>query len=136
MSVAPSARIDGVNRTKWEGWKTRAQVSDLDLGDTFATAISENLTVGAAHAPATAAPAPNATVVTIRSARSVADITAYNISACMVGRALIPFRVGLMPVSIEAYICFRCPRMWWAVPFFVPVSGCWAFHSLWNGHLP
>lgn len=87
------------------------QVSDLNLGDTFATAISENLTVGAVPAPATAAPAPNATVVTIRSARSVADIINYNISACMVGRApLCSLGVGAL-VGCHVPRCVRSPRV-------------------------
>ncbi|CAL8463696.1 g3230 [Coccomyxa elongata] len=58
-------------------------VEDLHDGDTLVTSISTNLTVGAAQAPAMASPAPNMTVVTIRSAESVADIVKYNLTACM-----------------------------------------------------
>ena len=60
------------------------QVEDLHDGDTLVTSISTNLTVGAAQAPAMSSPAPNMTVVTIRSAESVADIVKYNMTACMV----------------------------------------------------
>jgi hypothetical protein len=56
----------------------------MNIGDSLDTAISENVTVGAAIAPPLAVPAANSTVVTVRSAQSVADILAYNISACMV----------------------------------------------------
>ena len=61
-----------------------AQIEDLHDGDSLVTSISTNLTVGAAMAPAMASPAPNMTVVTIRSAQSVADIVKYNMTACMV----------------------------------------------------
>lgn len=64
-----------------------AQVEDLHEGDTLVTSVSTNLTVGAAVAPAMAVPAPNMTVVTIRSAQSVADIVKYNMTACMVSLA-------------------------------------------------
>ena len=60
------------------------QIEDMNIGDKLDTAISENLTVGAAAAPPMAAPAANSTVVTVRSAQSLADIIAYNITACMV----------------------------------------------------
>jgi hypothetical protein len=61
------------------------QISDFALGDSLSTAINLNLTVGAATAPLVAAPGQNNTVVTVRSAQSVADIIKYNMTACMVG---------------------------------------------------
>lgn len=61
------------------------QISDFQLGDDLTTAINLNLTVGSASAPLVAAPGINSTVVTVRSAQSVADIVKYNITSCMVG---------------------------------------------------
>ena len=60
------------------------QISDFELNDDLATAINLNLTVGSASAPLVAAPGLNSTVVTVRSAQSVADIVKYNITSCMV----------------------------------------------------
>jgi hypothetical protein len=61
------------------------QIGDFALGDNLSTAINLNLTVGAATALLVAAPGQNSTVVTVRSAQSVADIVKYNLTACMVG---------------------------------------------------
>ena len=74
----------------------------MDIGDSLDTAISENVTVGAATAPPLAVPAPNNTVVTIRSAQSVADILAYNISACM---ARTPLRTCMHAPDTHRAIC-------------------------------
>ena len=63
----------------------RMQIGDFDLGDSLSTALNLNVTVGAASAPLVAAPGMNSTVVTVRSAESIADIVKYNITACMVG---------------------------------------------------
>ena len=60
------------------------QIGDFDLGDSLSTALNLNVTVGAASAPLVAAPGMNSTVVTVRSAESIADIVKYNITACMV----------------------------------------------------
>ena len=60
------------------------QISDFELDDDLASAINLNLTVGSASAPLVAAPGLNSTVVTVRSAQSVADIVKYNITSCMV----------------------------------------------------
>ena len=83
------------------------QISDFALGDSLLTAINLNLTVGAATAPLVAAPGQNNTVVTVRSAQSVADITKYNMTACMVGAVHDFLHLSLMfpchskPLSIE-----------------------------------
>ena len=60
------------------------QIGDFSLGDSLSTALNLNVTVGAASAPLAAAPGMNSTVVTVRSAESIADIVKYNITACMV----------------------------------------------------
>ena len=60
------------------------QIDDFSLGDSLSTALNLNVTVGAASAPLVAAPEINSTVVTVRSAESIADIVKYNITACMV----------------------------------------------------
>ena len=65
------------------------QIDDFQLGDDLLTAINLNLTVGAALAPMVAAPGLNSTVVTVRSAQSVADIVKYNITSCMVSSQTI-----------------------------------------------
>ena len=61
------------------------QIGDFSLGDSLSTALNLNVTVGTASAPLVAAPGMNSTVVTVRSAESIADIVKYNITACMVG---------------------------------------------------
>lgn len=71
------------------------QVQDFNLGDQLMTAISTNLTIGAAQAPPMATPAQNTTVVTVRSAQSVADIIKYNITACMVSGNLLVLQVTI-----------------------------------------
>ena len=60
------------------------QIDDFQLGDDLVTATNLNLTVGAAKASLVAAPGLNSTVVTVRSAQSVADIVKYSITSCMV----------------------------------------------------
>lgn len=66
------------------------QISDFELGDDLTTAINLNLTVGSASAPMVAAPGLNSTVVTVRSAQSVADIVKYNLTSCMVSFQTFP----------------------------------------------
>ena len=61
------------------------QIGDFSLGDSLSTALNLNVTVGSASAPLVAARGANSTVVTVRSAESIADIVKYNMTACMVG---------------------------------------------------
>ncbi len=83
------------------------QISDFQLGDDLTTAINLNLTVGSASAPLVAAPGINSTVVTVRSAQSVADIVKYNITSCMVGTQP-PWVLGSAFHSTKAFLFVLC----------------------------
>ena len=80
------------------------QISDFDLDDDLASAINLNLTVGSASAPLVATPGLNSTVVTVRSAQSVADIVKYNITSCMVSSLRFPNVLGYGLFSARALL--------------------------------
>jgi hypothetical protein len=81
-------------------------VENFNLGDSLMTALSTNLTIGAATAAVRGAQAANATVVTVRSAQSVADIVKYNMTACMVSKATrLPRAPGSLVMSVPLSMC-------------------------------